>query len=132
MLQEAKKDGLKKGQAPVNHKPLGSVRIDVDGYTLVKITEPNKWQLKHRLIWETHNGPIPKGCNIIFGDGNKSNFDIDNLICVSKAQLARLNKNHLIQNDADLTRTGVIIADLIQKTSNRRISNERKQKSCQS
>ncbi|WP_436702547.1 HNH endonuclease signature motif containing protein [Bacillus cereus] len=53
------------------------------------------------MLWEEENGPIPKGYVIIFGDGNRRNFQQDNLILVSKSQLAILNKNQLIQNDAD-------------------------------
>lgn len=41
---------FKKGHSPHNHKPVGSERIDVDGYTLVKVAEPNKWRLKHVVI----------------------------------------------------------------------------------
>jgi hypothetical protein len=100
-------------------RPVGSERVNVDGYTEIKVSDPNKWRCKHVVIWEAHNGPMPKGYAIIFGDGNKENFELDNLILVSRQQLLTLNRNRLIQNDADLTRTGVIIADLYQKISQR-------------
>lgn len=110
---------FKKGNIPSNRVPIGTERIDSkDGYTYVKIKDGylNKnWKLKHVLIYEEHNGPIPEEHVVIFGDGDKSNFDLDNLILVSRQQLLILNRNKLIQNDADLTRTGVIIADLHQK-----------------
>lgn len=47
-------------------------------------------------------------------------LDINNLIMVSKSQLLKLNQHKLIKDDADLTRTGVIIADLITKISKRK------------
>jgi len=111
---------FKKGNTPHNHRPLGSERITVDGYTEVKVSEPNKWKLKQRITWEKHNGNIPKGYLVLFGDKNKLNFAPDNLILVSRKQLVTMNKKKLIQNDAELTRTGVIIADLYCKISDRK------------
>lgn len=100
--------------------PVGSERVNSDGYVDIKISDPNKWKGKHILIWEKENGPVPKGHCVIFGDGNNRNFDSNNLILVSRQQLIVLNKNNLIQSDADLTRTGVIIADLYQKINERK------------
>jgi len=108
---------FKKGAIPLNHRLVGSERVTVEGYTEIKIAEPNKWRLKQQITWEKHNGNVPKGYVVIFGDGNKCNLDIDNLILVSRPQLFTLNMNNLIQNDVDLTRTGVIIADLYLKIS---------------
>lgn len=115
------KSWFKQGSIPINHRPVGSERVDVDGYTLVKTAEPNVWELKHKLIWEEHNGAIPKGHAIIFGDRNKGNFNPNNLILVSRQQLLILNRKNLIQNDAELTRTALIIASLYQKTSARKV-----------
>ncbi len=109
------KTWFKKGITPINHRPIGSERVSVDGYTEVKVSEPNKWRLKHQLVYESSKGKIPKGYAVIFGDGDKSNFDIDNLILVSRHQLLTLNRNNLIQDDTELTKTGVIIADTIIK-----------------
>lgn len=108
----SKKTWFKKGNESINYKSLGSERIRGDGYIEIKVAEPHEWKLKHRVIWEEHNGPIPEKHNVIFGDSDKSNFGINNLILVSKKQLLTLNRNNLIQNDADLTRTGLIIADI--------------------
>lgn len=114
------KTWFRKGNTPVNHKPVGSERVSVDGYVEIKVAEPNKWRLKHNIIWEEHNGPIPKGHALIFGDRNTQNLDINNLILVSRKQLLILNRNNLIKNDAELTKTGVIIADLHSKISERK------------
>ena len=111
---------FKKGHMPHNHLPVGSERVRTshperrtkDDYIDVKVAEPNKWRGKHIVIWEEHNGPVPKGHAVIFGDGDNRNFDPNNLILVSRKQLAILNKKKLIQNDADLTRTAVIITDI--------------------
>ncbi len=102
----------KKGHRPHNYRPVGSERVNGDGYVDIKIADPKNWRGKHVLIWEKENGPILKGHAVIFGDGDRRNFGIDNLILVSRKQLVRLNQKRLIQKDANLTRTGIIIADL--------------------
>ena len=67
------------------------------------------------------SGQIPKGHVLIFGDGNKLNVSLDNLnFLVSRQQLLVLNRYNLIQNDADLTRTGIIIADIKTKINDRK------------
>ncbi len=111
---------FKKGNKPWNYKPVGSERVNTDGYPEVKIADPNKWKGKHILVWEATNGPVPKGHVLIFGDGNKKNVEINNLLLVSRKQLVRLNKHNLIQNDAELTRAGIVIADIYNKIGERK------------
>lgn len=111
---------FKKGQAPINYRPVGSERVNVEGYTEIKVADPNKWRHKHNVIWEQHNGPIPEGHAVMFGDGDRSNLDIDNLILVTRTQLLNLNRYKLIQNDADLTRTAVNVVDVLAKISERK------------
>lgn len=118
--ENGEKTQFKKGHKPVNHRPVGSERINVFGYIEIKVEEPRKWKMKHRVIWEETNGPVPEGHLLIFGDGNRLNCDINNLILVSRQQLVRMNQNHLIKDNIELTKTGVIIADIIQKTHDRK------------
>jgi len=106
---------FKKGQMPINHRPVGSTRINVDGYTEIKVAEPNKWRSHHVVIWEEANGAVPKGHCLIFGDGNKQNITLDNLLLITRAELAMLNKFNLIGASAELTKTGVLVADLKMK-----------------
>lgn len=54
---------------------------------------------KHWLIWKNAYGPIPKGHVVIFGDGNRCNFELNNLILVSRKILSDLNVRNLIQNE---------------------------------
>lgn len=118
---------FKKGHKPHNYMPVGSERVNGDDYVDVKIANPNKWKGKHLIIWETHHGKqVPKGHAVLFGDGNRRNFDPSNLILVSRAQLAVLNKNGLIQNNAELTRTGIIMADIYRKIGERKRSARKK------
>lgn len=108
-----KKTQFKKGHTPVCHRPIGSERIDSkDGYILVKVAEPNKWELKHRIVWEENNGPIPEGYIIIFKDGNKTNVNIDNLALVSRAEHLELTRSKLRSSNPALTETGISIAKI--------------------
>ena len=117
---------FKKGQMPVNYRPVGSERVNVEDYTEMKVADPKTWTYKHVFVWEEHNGPVPKGYVVIFGDGNRRNFDPTNLILVSRKQLVRLNQNGLIQKDADLTRSAIILTDIISKVSERKAGKVKK------
>ena len=109
----ANRTSFKKGHKPKNWKPVRSERINTEGYTLIKIAEPRKWALKHRIIWEEHyKKKIPRGSVIIFADSDKSNLSIENLICVTRNELKVLNKCGLIKNDVELTKTGLNIAKI--------------------
>lgn len=119
-LSGPNKTSFKKGQKPLNWRPVGSERITRDGYTEIKVEEPNKWRLKHIVVWEEENGPVPKGHVIVFGDGNKQNVDINNLILVTRRQLLILNRNNLIKQNIELTKIAVKIAMVQEKINERR------------
>ena len=117
-----KETRFKKGHITSNYRQVGEERINIDGYIEIKVAEPNKWRLKHRVIYEKHHGEIPKDHVVIFADRNKMNLDIDNLILVSRHQLLVLNDNKLIKDDANLTKAGINVSNLIIKL--REIKNE--------
>lgn len=112
------------GQRPSNFKPVGTERIDRDGYTLIKVSDEGpwhkRWRHKHKIVWEEKHGPIPKGHAILFADQNKQNVQLDNLLLITKSQLSILNTKQLLYNDAELTKTGVIMADIIKTIGERR------------
>ena len=58
-------------------------RDERTGYYL-KSTKPRK--RLHIYVWEYYNGPVPKGCHIHHKDLDKSNNDISNLVCVTRAE----------------------------------------------
>lgn len=83
---------FKKGQTPVNHRDVGSERVNVDGYIEIKVAEPNRWRLKHRVIWEQVNGAIPRGHNVQFKNHNPLDCRIENLYLISREdQMAKEN-----------------------------------------
>lgn len=91
---------FKPGNKPHTWAPVGTrVKQDSEGYWKVKMADsPGPglsrlgWAFEHRLIWEAANGPQPKGTAIVFIDGNTDNLSLDNLACVTRAELARLNQ----------------------------------------
>lgn len=110
---------FRKGNIPHNHREIGSTRIDTDGYVMIKIAEPNKWQLLQRYIWEKENGrKLLKNECVIFLDGNKENFEPDNLMAIKRSELARVNQNHRVTNDKDLTKAGVYIEMIKERIRN--------------
>jgi hypothetical protein len=83
---------FKKGSIPANHKPIGSTRIDEEGYTYIKIAEPRKWALLHRHIFEQEHGKIERNEVVVFKDKNRSNFDINNLEKISMTENMERNR----------------------------------------
>lgn len=85
----------KKGHISENKREVGAERVNVYGYIEIKVAEPNVWRLKHRIVWEQHNGAIPPGYNVQFKNHNTQDCRIENLYLISKAEQMR-NENSLI------------------------------------
>ena len=67
VYEKARQTMFRKGNIPANHKPIGYERINVDGYVEVKVAEPNKFRLKHRIVWEEKFRDYSTGYNVQFG-----------------------------------------------------------------
>ena len=91
------KGSFPKGHVPHNHRPVGSERITKDGYIEIKVAEPNKFDLKHRVVWREHFGEIPDTHCLRFLDNDKTNCSIDNLLLIPRGANATVN----IYNKAD-------------------------------
>jgi hypothetical protein len=116
--------GKKLGRPPAHALPIGTEKIDSCGYMRIKIDNvlcdcKKNWKAKHQVIWEDAHGPVPKGHIIIFADGNKLNFDLNNLLLVSRNEVAIINHEGLISSDPDLTKTGLLVARLKLLTNKR-------------
>lgn len=104
---------FKKGQTPKNHRPVGSERITRDGYMEVKIKEPRTWRLKHIVVWEAKNGKLPSGHVIRLLDGDKTNCNIGNLLCISRGANATSNRLNKANTDsAELNRVILMTENL--------------------
>lgn len=112
---------FKSGHVPHNCVPIGTERISSDGYPIIKICDKGeqrqRWKPKSAIVWESVHGPIPKGCVIIVVDGNKLNTEINNLVMVSRKELAIMNNHGLIGGGRECTEAGKTIAKIILATS---------------
>lgn len=113
VYEKAKATMFKKGQAPVNYKPVGSERVSVDGYIEIKVEDPNKWRLKHQLVYERAYGPIPKDSVVFLLDRNKQNCELSNLKLIKRSELLIMNRYHLYQKQAELNDTASNLARMI-------------------
>ena len=95
MYERMRATMFKKGRINENKREVGSERVNVYGYIEIKVAEPNRWRLKHRIIWERHNGIIPEGCNVQFKNHNTLDCRIENLYLISKSEQMR-NENSLM------------------------------------
>lgn len=112
------KTWFSKGHKPANYRPVGSERINIYGYVEVKVADPNKWELKHRVVWKSVHGEIPKDCIVIFRDNDKTNTDIRNLRLIKRSTNAVLNHTGLNEYSGDFKETAIRIAELKVASSN--------------
>lgn len=83
-----------------------------DGYTYVKVDEAI-WVRKHRYLYEKYIGKIPEGHVVIFKDGNKQNFDLDNLMLADTKLLGRVAS--LMTDDEELNEIVILNGKLQNK-----------------
>jgi len=92
------KKGVRQGVAVRLYKPIGTERISKDGYLERKVNDnlplQARWRSVHLLVWEAANGPLPKGHAIAFKNGDKRDIRLDNLECITRAQLMLRNTIH--------------------------------------
>ncbi len=110
---------FKKGHKPQTWRPVGTERISQDGYRQRKVTDtgytPGDWVGVHVLLWRQHHGEIPQGHVVIFIDGDKTHIAIENLACISRAELAYLNKHGYSDIPAELRPNAIALARLESK-----------------
>jgi hypothetical protein len=88
---------FRKGQRPANAQQVGHESIDVNGYVKICVAAPNPWTgapthmaFKHRWLWEQIHGPVPEGHALKCLDGDKTNCDLANWVCIPRAMMPRL------------------------------------------
>ena len=86
-IRNSSRTRFKAGHRPHNTRDVGTDCTHADGYVYLK-TEDGP-VLKHRYIWEQHNGEVPDGYVVAFRDGNRQNCDITNLTLMSREENAR-------------------------------------------
>jgi hypothetical protein len=101
--ENCKKGQFKKGQATHNTKPLGYERINKDGYLERRVGDYGKrrsnYEMVHVIVWREHFGDIPEGSIVVFKNGIKTDFDIENLELITRAELMRRNTFHRLPTE---------------------------------
>lgn len=90
----ANRTSFKKGIKVWNHKPVGSERVNVDGYIEIKTAEPRTWRSKHVVVWEKRHGKVKRGWCVVFKNRNKLNCDLKNMELISREENMRRNTYH--------------------------------------
>ena len=93
---------FEKGQKPHNWVPIGSHRVNSEGYLDRKVREGGRgagnWIAVHRLVWIEAHGPIPPGYHVHFRPGRKSTkleeITPDALEIVTQRQSMQRNSLH--------------------------------------
>jgi hypothetical protein len=124
----AKLTQWKTGHMPHNWKPVGSVRINSEGYRDIKITDLRRgaldWRGLHRLNWMAVHGPIPKGMFLRFKDGDRLNPLVGNLELVDRA--THLFRNYHGRYPLELRRINQLRGALQRQINKREGKHERK------
>ena len=118
-----------------NYRPIGSVRVNDDGYLERKVSDDQsiaparRWVAEHRLLWEAAKGQIPENHAVVFLDGDPLNLELDNLRCVHRGVLARMNKRGLNQTTGE-ARKAAILACEIEHTAARKLEEMARLSTC--
>jgi len=113
----SEKGWFHKGHKPDNWRPVGSERINADGYVEIKVSNTDipfqkRWMSKQIVVWEKLHGSVPKGHKIVFLDGNKYNFTLDNLMMVSNAEHYVMNHLNWYTRDKNITKANIAIVKI--------------------
>lgn len=122
---------FKQGQRPANYQPIGSYRVNGDGYVERKMTDDpalatsRRWTPVHRLVWEAEHGPIPPTHNVVFKPGMRTTdpalVTLDRLECIDRAEHMR---RHTFHQYGPEVASVVHLRSLITRQINKRVRNE--------
>jgi hypothetical protein len=90
---------FKTGGVPPNTQPIGTEVVDSYGYRKRKVRDDKpggkayrNWRFVHVIVWEQHNGPLPKGQLVRFRDSDITNFAPGNLVALTRGENAVINR----------------------------------------
>lgn len=124
---------FKKGDMPHTWNPIGSERITKDGYLERKMTDTgitrNDYVAVHRLVWEAHNGPIPRGHVVVFRDKlpRHTHITIDRLELISRR--ANMLRNSIERYGPEYRSAALTLSWFKRKLNNLEQDNENAQRS---
>jgi hypothetical protein len=90
---------FKADHSPHNTVPIGTETVRSDGYVWVKRWDDRtparmNWTSKHQAVYEAAHGPIPDGHIVRFRNADRTDFALENLECVSRAEHAATKGLH--------------------------------------
>lgn len=100
---------FKPGVTFSTHKKIGD-EVMKNGFWYVK-TDQGKMRPKHQVVFERHNGrTIKANHRVIFIDGDRENFNIENLTEVTYSQFAAIVRRGLIKKQDSLSNCEKLVA----------------------
>ena len=116
---------FQKSHTPWNFREVGSERTDRDGFILIKTDDQSKgihgWRTKQDVLYEEYHGcELAEDDVVIFNDGDRHNFDIDNLELISRAEHLMMNRMGLRSGIREATETGLTLARLVLMNNERK------------
>lgn len=95
--------------------PIGTERVKDRDRIYVKVAK-NKWIYKQRYIYEQyHKVKLTSNDFIVFLDGDKTNFNIDNLYKITRYEAAHLGNICAHSKSKDVRRVSIDVAKLMIK-----------------
>lgn len=93
---------FRKGNRPHTWVPIGTYRVNGDGYLDRKVTDdgrgPRDWIAVHRLVWIEQNGPVPAGHVVVFKQGRRTTdleqITPDSVELITRQELMKRNTLH--------------------------------------
>lgn len=105
------RQAFKKGSQPwCTHEKYHETVRD-NGYTYVKLGNKN-WIPKQQYVWEQANGKLKDGEFVIFLNGDKTDFSMENLAVVNRKNHAMMCSRGWYSDIPMLTKTGVLACEL--------------------
>lgn len=106
--------GAKVGNTPKNTLPIGSEVVQKGKVVYVKVNNTGNrkvdWVVKSRIVYGSN---IPKGCTLVFLDGDSLNVTKENLACVEQKVHARLAKNRWFSSNPDVTKAAIKWSEML-------------------
>lgn len=99
----------------VKRSPIGTERKTNEG-VFIKVAQPDIWRRKTRVMYEKyHNCKLNDTDYILFLNRDINDFRKENLIKVSKTEMAYLRNKDMYSKNPKLTKLGVLTARLMIK-----------------
>lgn len=115
-----------------NWRPIGSLRVNTDGYLERKITDDatlkpsNRWEPEHRLVWMAAHGDIPPGHVVVFRSGmattDPDRITVDCVELITRVELMQRNTRHNLPPEINEL---YVIQGAITRAINKRMNHEK-------